>query len=207
VDDAGHVVEAGDALKVIPPRYQPQADRRIYLSSSRLNLRRPLEALASRLRDLRLAFLFQPGPWTVATDGEVSSDLDRLLEGWLGGARPVTILDLSGVPPTITRTLVGVLLRVVYDALFWGRKLAEGGRERPLLVVLEEAHAYLRDGDRVPLRRPCSASSERGVSTASGQWWLANAPLRSIRLSCPSVEPCSLCVWPTVRIEAMSLAR
>jgi uncharacterized protein DUF87/KTSC domain-containing protein len=150
MDDAGHVVEAGDALKVIPPRYQPQADKRIYLSSSRLNLRRPLETLASRLRDPRLAFLFQPGPWAVATDGGVSSDLDRLLEGWLGGARPVTILDLSGVPPTITRTLAGVLLRVVYDALFWGRKLAEGGRERPLLVVLEEAHAYVRGGDKGP---------------------------------------------------------
>ena len=27
VDGAGHVVEPGDALKVIPPRYQPQADK------------------------------------------------------------------------------------------------------------------------------------------------------------------------------------
>jgi hypothetical protein len=39
--------------------------------------------------------------------------------------------------------LVGVLLRVIYDALFWARNVSEGGRERPLLVVLEEAHAYL----------------------------------------------------------------
>lgn len=35
------------------------------------------------------------------------------------------------------------MLRIVYDALFWGRNLAEGGRERPPLVVLEEAHSYL----------------------------------------------------------------
>jgi DNA helicase HerA-like ATPase len=150
VDASGHPLEAGDALKVIAPRYQPQADKSIYLSSSRLNLRRPLETLASRLRDPRLAFLFHPGPWAVARDGRVASDLDELLHGWLGGKRPVTILDLSGVPPTITRTLVGVLLRIVYDALFWGRKLAEGGRERPLLVVLEEAHAYIRAGDSGP---------------------------------------------------------
>ena len=43
--------------------------------------------------------------------------------------------------------LVGALLRIVYDALFWGRNLSEGGRERPLLVVLEEAHVYLGQND------------------------------------------------------------
>jgi DNA helicase HerA-like ATPase len=149
-DAAGVAVEPGDALQVIAPRYQPQADKAIYLSSSRLNLRRPLETLASRLRDPRLAFLFNPGPWAVERDGKVAADLDQLLEGWLGGVRPVTILNLSGVPPTIVRTLVGVLLRIVYDALFWGRRLAEGGRERPLLVVLEEAHAYIRKEDKGP---------------------------------------------------------
>jgi DNA helicase HerA-like ATPase len=150
VDTGGAVIERGDALQVIAPRYTPQADKTIYLSSSKFNLRRPLETLASRLRDPRLAFLFSPGPWSVAPDGQVTSDLDELLEGWLGGDRPVTILNLSGVPPAIVRTLVGVLLRIVYDALFWGRRLAEGGRERPLLVVLEEAHAYLRKEDKGP---------------------------------------------------------
>jgi hypothetical protein len=31
----------------------------------------------------------------------------------------------------------------LYDAVFWARNLPEGGRERPLFLVLEEAHAYL----------------------------------------------------------------
>ena len=43
--------------------------------------------------------------------------------------------------------LVGALLRLLFDALFWGRQLAEGGRERPLLVVMEEAHVYLNKSD------------------------------------------------------------
>ena len=34
-------------------------------------------------------------------------------------------------------------MRILYDALFWARNLPEGGRLRPLLLVLEEAHAYL----------------------------------------------------------------
>ena len=39
--------------------------------------------------------------------------------------------------------MIGALLRILYDSLFWSRNLPEGGRERPLLVVLEEAHTYL----------------------------------------------------------------
>ena len=39
--------------------------------------------------------------------------------------------------------MVGAILRILYDAVFWGRMKQEGGRERPLLLVLEEAHAYL----------------------------------------------------------------
>jgi Helicase HerA-like C-terminal len=57
--------------------------------------------------------------------------------------KPISILDLSGIPPSIQTELVGALLRIVYDALFWSRNIPEGGRERPLLIVLEEAHAYL----------------------------------------------------------------
>jgi DNA helicase HerA-like ATPase len=43
----------------------------------------------------------------------------------------------------VLNDLIGALLRILYEALFWARKLPEGGVERPLLVVLEEAHAYL----------------------------------------------------------------
>jgi DNA helicase HerA-like ATPase len=38
------------------------------------------------------------------------------------------------------------LLRLLYEALFWARNLSQGGRHRPLLIVMEEAHIYLNDG-------------------------------------------------------------
>src|SRR5260370_6991503 len=59
-------------------------------------------------------------------------------------------MELSGVPVSILHELVGVLLRIIYDALFWSRYVSEGGRERPLLVVLEEAHTYLGRGELSP---------------------------------------------------------
>lgn len=147
----GTPVQPGDALQVVPPVYRAQdlsagANPKIYLSGSTLNLRRPLEKFAALLRDRRFGFLFRPGPWLPTADGAVESDLDLLLSRWIGGPHTVTVLDLSGVPVSILTELVAALLRILYDALFWARNLSEGGRERPLLIVLEEAHAYIGRG-------------------------------------------------------------
>lgn len=153
-DGGGRAVQPGDPVRVIPPKYKPHSQaagaEKIYLSSSPLNIRRPIEILASKLRDPRFDFLFRPGRWCPNIDGIPDEDLDSLLEQWIGGPQPITILDLSGIPASVLTHLVGVLLRMIYDALFWGRNLSEGGRERPLLVVLEEAHGYLGQSDRGP---------------------------------------------------------
>lgn len=75
----------------------------------------------------------------------------------------------SGTPPTVLEQVVGALLRIVYDALFWARDLAEGARERPLLVVLEEAHAYLNRGLVSPASLIVQRIVKEGCSTASGR--------------------------------------
>lgn len=149
LDDKGIPIDKGDPMKVRPPRCRPQTQEKgkekVYLSQSPLNIRSQLEALSYRLRDSRYDFLFNPGKWLPDIEGVPDADLDELLSDWLHCEKPITILDLSGVPNEILTTLIGVLLRIIYDALFWSRNLPEGGRERPLLVVLEEAHTYLND--------------------------------------------------------------
>jgi hypothetical protein len=110
-----------------------------------LNIRGQLETLGSKLRIPRYDFLFHPGKFTPELDGKIANDLDSLLKEWIGSNKPITILDLSGVPIDILNTIVGVLLRVLYEGLFWSRRLSQGGRHRPLLVVMEEAHNYLND--------------------------------------------------------------
>ena len=69
-----------------------------------------------------------------------------MLAGWLGGRKPITILDLSGIPSSVLERLIGSILKIVYEALFWSREKTEGGSNRPLLIVMEEAHRYLSDG-------------------------------------------------------------
>ena len=78
----------------------------------------------------------------------MKKDLPELMKDWIGNEKPITVLDLSGIPTTIINDVIGILLRILYDALFWARNLSQGGRERPLLIVMEEAHAYLNDNDK-----------------------------------------------------------
>ena len=137
----------GDPDSLTPPRYKPHAMGAAgpFLNQQAVGIQRPLNLLRSRLLDRRYDFLLHPGPWEPDLSGATRTDLDELLRGWLGGSNPITILDLSGVPSAVLERLVGSILRIIYESLFWSRAKTEGGIERPLLVVMEEAHRYLSE--------------------------------------------------------------
>jgi len=100
-----------------------------------------LGKLRGKLLDNRMDFLFDCAEY----DG-VSIDLNSLLNDWLNHEKPITILDLGGVPYNIIDLAVGQITRLSYETMFWGRKIAGIGRQRPLLLVYEEAHTYLPRG-------------------------------------------------------------
>jgi uncharacterized protein len=66
-----------------------------------------------------------------------------------GDGKPISIIDVSGVPSDITSTVVAVLSRMVFDFAIWGRQ----EKTRPILLVCEEAHRY------VPNERNADGSS------------------------------------------------
>ena len=137
----------GNPDTLTPPTYKPHAMGTAgpFLNQRAIGIQRPLNLLRSRLLDRRYNFLLRPGPWEPDVDGKIQRDLDALLAGWLGGREPITILDLSGIPSSVLERLVGSILKIVYEALFWSREKTEGGIQRPLLIVMEEAHRYLSD--------------------------------------------------------------
>jgi DNA helicase HerA-like ATPase len=140
------LIDPGNADTLAPPRYHPHTNTNtppFQNMTGVLGIRRPLDQMRSRLLDRQFAFLFEPGDWTPNQEGVTEKDLEALLEAWLGHDRSITILDLSSVPSAVLERLIGTILRIVYEALYWGREIQEGGRKRPLLVVMEEAHRYL----------------------------------------------------------------
>ena len=123
----------GDPDTLAPPAYQRagMGSAGPFLNQQAFGIQRPLNLLRSRLLDRRYDFLLRPGPWEPDLDGKPEIDLDELLGGWLGGGKPITILNLSGVPSVVLERLVGSILNIVYEALFWSRDKTEGGIERP----------------------------------------------------------------------------
>ncbi|ARU17179.1 ATPase [Croceicoccus marinus] len=53
--------------------------------------------------------------------------------------KPISIIDVSGVPSEITSTVVAMLSRMVFDFAIWSRD----EQTRPILLVCEEAHRYV----------------------------------------------------------------
>jgi uncharacterized protein len=144
-------IDGGNAETLTMPRYQPPgagSSPPFQNGAGVLSIRRQLDLLRSRLLDRHYDFMLHPGDWEPDLSGKVKKDLPDLLAEWLGHDKPITILDLSGVPSNVLLRLIAGILNIIYEALFWGRNLPEGGRSRPELVVMEEAHRYLgKDSD------------------------------------------------------------
>jgi hypothetical protein len=100
-----------------------------------------LNKILGRIKDKKFKFLLDPGEY----DG-FKKDLDDLMVDWIDHDKAITVLDLGGIPFEVTDLIVGVMTRILFEGMFWGRDLAGIGRQRPVLMVYEEAHGYLPRG-------------------------------------------------------------
>ena len=117
----------GDADKLERPRFRALKDDKndtdkVYAGLYADMPRSHLDVLESKLRDPRMQFLFRPGKWSVAKDNSTTADLDALLAEWIGADSPISVFDLSGIPTSVVDDLVGAVLRILYDAVFWGHR-------------------------------------------------------------------------------------
>src|SRR3954447_1383321 len=98
----------------------------------------PFQRIKNKLDELRqdprYTFMFS-GMLVSDSMGSFFTKLFRLPS--LG--RPISIVDVSGVPSEVTSVVVSVLARMVFDYAIWSRTEAQ----RPLLLVCEEAHRYV----------------------------------------------------------------
>jgi DNA helicase HerA-like ATPase len=96
----------------------------------------PFLRLKSRLQalreDARFSFMFSG----IALRDNLGQVLSRLFRVPVDG-KPITIIDLSGLPSDVVSVIVSVLGRITFEfALFSGQSI-------PILLVCEEAHRYL----------------------------------------------------------------
>jgi DNA helicase HerA-like ATPase len=106
--------------------------------------------------DPRYAFMFS-GMLVADTMANFLARVFRLP----GDGKPISIVDVSGVPSEITSVVVAVLSRMVFDFAIWSR----GEAKRPVLLVCEEAHRYVpneRNADGSSVGRILSRIAKEG---------------------------------------------
>lgn len=171
-------IAEGNADDLVSNEYQPASagGGAPFLNNKAKGILSFLESMRNRIGDSRYNFLFEPGKYKPGLDGKVTSDLDSLLLNWLGTDKPITILDLSGVPSEIMSSISGTLLKIAYDALFWGLNTNVGGKKQPLLLVLEEAHNYLKAGENSISSRTVQTIAKEGRKYGAGLLLVTQRP-------------------------------
>ena len=117
-------------------------------AGSGASAKEPYQKLLDRIealqRDKRFEFLLRP-------DGRVQDNLVDLLSSILRippQGKPLSIVDLSGVPSDVTGVVVSVLCRTVFHFCLWNPV----PRSAPVLLVCEEAHRYIPRSDEAMFR-------------------------------------------------------
>jgi uncharacterized protein len=122
-------------------------------SSSYLSLTSRIESLHN---DQRYAFMFQ----SLAVRDTMRQILGQLLRVPVEG-KPITIIDISGLPSEIVDVVVSVLFRLTFELAIW----SERGAAPPVLLVCEEAHRYVPEEDAIgfaPTKRVISRIAKEG---------------------------------------------
>ena len=106
--------------------------------------------------DPRYAFMFS-GMLVSDTMASFMARIFRLP----GGGKPISIIDLSGVPSDIVSVVVAVMSRMVFDFAIWSRREPK----RPILLVCEEAHRYVpsdRETKKTAVRKVLERIAKEG---------------------------------------------
>ncbi|MEK7232273.1 MAG: ATP-binding protein [Elusimicrobiota bacterium] len=125
-----------------------------------------LMRLDSKLNDVRYDFLLKP----MVRNG--SASLATLLRDFVGLGTPksaVTVIDLSSVPFDVRPTVAAQIGRLAFEFNYWNPKY----REFPILLMCEEAHAYIPRasesqfaGSRKSMERIAKEGRKYGVGLA-----------------------------------------
>jgi DNA helicase HerA-like ATPase len=142
-----------------------------------LRLRSRLESMRE---DRRFAFMFD----RLAEDN-LSEIIGRMLRIPVGG-KPLTIIDLSGVPAEVTDVVVSLLCRMIFDFALW----ADRSRMPPLLLVCEEAQRYVPADERIGFAETARAISRIAKEGRKYGISLALVTQRPTELSVHALSQC-----------------
>ena len=122
-------------------------------------------------QDKRFSFLIRP-------DDKVKDDLSNILAQYLRipvSDKPLSIIDLSGVPSSVVDVVVSVLCRMIFNFAVWSPRPIKV----PILLVCEEAHRYAPRSDYAafqPAKQALSRIAKEGRKYGVGIGLISQRP-------------------------------
>lgn len=112
-------------------------------SAEMLNVSEYVETMMIRIRTL----LADTRMRSIISDTD-DINLDHWLTDYIGGNQAengnLTVIDLSLVPSEIVHIITAVIARIIFEALQRYRKLNKEHKTLPTVLVMEEAHTFVR---------------------------------------------------------------
>jgi DNA helicase HerA-like ATPase len=137
---------------------------------STIPYRRLMARIEALRADRRLDFMFG----AAFVQDNMVEILARLLRIPTYG-KPITILDISGLPAEIVDVVVSLLCRTLFDFAVWTPR----EQARPVLLVCEEAHRYAPEGETegfVPTKRALARIAKEGRKYGIGLCLVSQRP-------------------------------
>ena len=130
------------------------------------------DLLRRGLLDPRLRFFQEPRANPKGTDPLVG-----VMQQWLGGRKPVSVLDFNGVPSEAADLAIGVILNLLFEVSVRSEAGGAGiGRPSPVLIVLEEAHRYLGESASALTRESANRIAREGRKYGIGLLLVTQRP-------------------------------
>ena len=155
-------------------------------SAPYLRLRTRLESLRD---DRRFSFMFSE----MVTRDTLAQFVGRMLRLPANG-KPLSIMDLSGLPSEIADVVVSLACRVIFDFVLWSGP----GQVPPLLLVCEEAHRYVPADEKAGFAaaaRAITRIAKEGRKYGISLGLISQRPSELSRPRCLNAAPFSLFAW------------
>lgn len=134
--------------------------------------------------DRRFSFMFSRH----LVDDTMARILSRILRIPVAG-KPVSIVDISGIPSEVVDVVVSVLARMIFDFSVWASQ--DKTRKAPVLLVCEEAHRYVPRDEEMnfgPSKKAISRIAKEGRKYGVGLCLVSQRPAE---LSTSALSQCN----------------
>jgi hypothetical protein len=167
------IEDPGDAAALRPAKFKPYGPGSVppHKAQTFGTYGTTPDLLRLGLLDPQLRFLQEP-------QGNPGDDpLVPTVQEWLGGSKPISVLDFSGVPSGATDMAIGVVLNLLFEVCLRGHPQGSGvGRPNPVFIVLEEAHRYLGEGACAMARSSANRIAREGRKYGIGLLLVTQRP-------------------------------